>query len=471
MEIKYKNRAAVINDLESGISLVSIIHYYLKKIEENAHLNAFVEVYSEDAILMAEKLQAKYEADPKSVGKLFGMIVSVKDVISHQHHMLTAASKIMQGYTALYSATAIEKLLAEDAIIIGRVNCDQFGMGSTNENSHYGAVCNADDNTKVPGGSSGGSAVSLQMDGCMVSLGSDTGGSVRQPAAFCGVYGFKPTYGRISRHGLIAYASSFDQIGIMANAVENISEVLHVISGADEFDSTCIAMPTPHFQIQKSNEKYKIAYFEEAIHIESIHPSIKNKTLAFIEHLKATGHEVVAVHSKYLDYLIPAYYVLTTAEASSNLSRYDGVRYGTRAQEVHSLDQLYRKSRTEGFSKEVKRRVLLGTFVLSSGYYDAYYTKAQKLRRLIAEEAAEIFKKHDILMMPTSPLLPWQIGTKNTNPVEMYLADLYTVHANMVGIPAINIPLQKSEIGENIGIQFMTNKFEENKLLSFVFGI
>jgi aspartyl-tRNA(Asn)/glutamyl-tRNA(Gln) amidotransferase subunit A len=465
--IKYKNRYEVIEDLQNGIKLENVVGYYLNNIEKNIHLNVFVEVYKNEATDKARILQEKFDKNPNDLGLLFGMVFTIKDVISHKEHELSAASNILKGYTALYNSTAVERILAEDAIIIGRVNCDQFGMGSTNENSIYGPTRNAHNESLIPGGSSGASAVSLQIDSCMVALGTDTGGSVRQPAAFCSVYGFKPTYGRVSRHGLIAYASSFDQIGILSNSIENISEALHVIAGGDDFDSTCLQIEKPSYHIKTGDKKHKICYFNQALESSSIDPKIKSETFDYIHKLKDKGHEVVGVDSKYMDYLIPTYYILTTAEASSNLSRYDGIRFGKRSDNAKNLDEMYRKTRTEGFSNEVKRRIMLGTFVLSSGYYDAYYTQAQKVRRLIQKETLDLFEKFDFLLMPASPSFPWEIGAKSNNPIEMYLSDMYTVHANMVGIPGINIPISTGKNGKNIGIQFMSKKFEEDNLLQF----
>ncbi len=406
------------------------------------------------------------------MGKLFGLVISIKDVICYRGHSVTAGSKILQGFQSLYSSTAVERLLEEDAIIIGRVNCDEFAMGSTTENSFYGPTRNAADATKIPGGSSGGSAVAVQADTCLVSLGSDTGGSVRQPAAFCGVLGFKPTYGRISRHGLLAYASSFDQIGILANSTEDIARVLEIISGPDEFDSTCNRSEKRFYakgaiENNNSNRSYRIAYFDTALNHKSIDSGIRQSTSDFISSLKNQGHTIEAVDFPYLDFIIPAYYVLTTAEASSNLSRYDGIRFGYRSENATNIHEVYKKSRTEGFGTEVKRRIMLGTFVLSAGYYDAYYTKAQKIRRLIALRTKEILDSYDFILMPASPVPAWEIGKMADDPVSMYLADIFTVQANMTGVPCITIPIQAHPNGMPLGVQLMAEKFEEEKLLSF----
>jgi aspartyl-tRNA(Asn)/glutamyl-tRNA(Gln) amidotransferase subunit A len=357
--------------------------------------------------------------------------------------------------------------LAEDAIIIGRLNCDEFAMGSTNENSAYGKVLNALDETRVPGGSSGGSAVAVQAGLCMVSLGSDTGGSVRQPADFCGIIGLKPTYGRISRYGLIAYASSFDQIGIFGKNIADISKMLEVMAGPDEYDSTVLQKkPENYSALLNDDKKYRFAYFNEALDHPALDTEISIAIKNQIKQLKKDGHEVKAVEFDMLDYIVPAYYVLTTAEASSNLSRYDGVKYGYRTPESGlDLTESYKQTRFEGFGKEVKRRIMLGTFVLSSGYYDAYYTRAQKVRKLLNDKIQEIFKECDFIILPTSPTTAFKIGEKINDPIAMYLADIYTVMANLVGVPAISLPLFKHSNGMPFGLQVMANRFDELSLL------
>jgi aspartyl-tRNA(Asn)/glutamyl-tRNA(Gln) amidotransferase subunit A len=347
---KYKSLRQVREEIDAGsTNCKAIVKYYLSKIEETKALNAYIEVFADEALERADFLDDKYLKNPDSIGKLFGIVISVKDVICYQDHQVTGASKILDGFRSVYSATAVERILQEDAIIIGRVNCDQFGMGSTNENSVYGPVKNAADNTKIPGGSSGGSAVSVQADTCLASLGSDTGGSVRQPASFCGVVGFKPTYGRISRYGLLAYASSFDQIGTLTHSVEDAALLLEVMAGQDDFDSTASQKEVVNYSENTAfDEKVKIAYFPSAFEHEMLDTSVKNKGLEVLEKLKSQGHVVEPVDFEYLDYIIPAYYVLTTAEASSNLSRYDGIRYGFRSEKSQNLQETYQKSRTEG---------------------------------------------------------------------------------------------------------------------------
>ncbi|MEM7103102.1 MAG: Asp-tRNA(Asn)/Glu-tRNA(Gln) amidotransferase subunit GatA [Bacteroidota bacterium] len=454
--------------LNRKITCAELVEGYLKNIEASKHLNAYVEVYTEEAREMATRLDDKLKDQPESAGRLAGMVIAIKDVLCYKDHKVTAASAILEGFESLFSCTAIERLIEEDAIIIGRVNCDQFAMGSTNENSVYGPVLNAFDETKVPGGSSGGSAVAVQTDTCLAALGTDTGGSVRQPAAFCGIIGFKPSYGRISRHGLLAYASSFDQVGILAKSVEDTALLMEIMAGQDEHDSTVSLRPVePYSQKLEFGEKARIAFFDSALNHEGLDPDIRQKTKNLIQDLKDQGHTVEPVGFEYLDYIIPAYYVLTTAEASSNLSRYDGIKFGRRSPNASNLEETYKKSRTEGFSEEVKRRIILGTFVLSAGYYDAYYTKAQKVRRLIYDRTNAIFEDYDFILMPAAPSTPFGIGEKTTDPVEMYLADIYTVQANMAGIPAICLPMGDHKNGLPIGIQFMARQFDESRLLAF----
>ena len=447
-------------------SCIEAVRHYLSEIEKSKHLNAFVHVFANEAIQKATTLDEKRKAG-STIGKLHGVVIAIKDVICYKDHPLTAASGILKNFTSLYSATAIEKLLQEEAIIIGVCNCDEFAMGSTNENSLYGNVLNAIDETRVPGGSSGGSAVAVQAGLCMVSLGSDTGGSVRQPADFCGIVGLKPTYGRISRYGLIAYASSFDQIGIFANNVEDAGKILEIIAGADEYDSTVSQKQVEKYsEALKENKKFRFAYFKETLEHPSLDTEIADGINKLIEQIKNEGHGVTALSFEYLDYIVPAYYILTTAEASSNLSRYDGVRYGYRsAKPSTDLTEFYKHNRSEGFGKEVKRRIMLGTFVLSTGYYDAYFAKAQKVRRKLVEKTELVFSEFDFILMPTSPSVAFKIGEKTDDPIAMYIADIYTVFANLTGIPGISLPLFKHSNGMPFGIQLMAKQFNELSLL------
>ncbi|UYQ93359.1 Asp-tRNA(Asn)/Glu-tRNA(Gln) amidotransferase subunit GatA [Chitinophaga horti] len=442
------------------------VRQYLERIDQFRHLNAFVEVFAEEALERARSLDERVRSGAR-LGPLGGVVTGIKDVICYKGHQVSASSNILKGFTSLYSATAVERLLEADAVIIGNLNCDEFAMGSSNENSAHGKVLNALDTSRVPGGSSGGSAVAVQADLCLVSLGSDTGGSVRQPADFCGIIGLKPTYGRISRHGLIAYASSFDQIGIFGKDIADVAAVLQVIAGPDTYDSTASQKEVPDYQsCLKDNKSYKIAYLRDALHHEGLDAEMRTGYEQFFDNLKATGHTVEAVDFEYLDYVVAAYYVLTTAEASSNLSRFDGVKYGYRTPTGGlELNDFYKKSRSEGFGKEVKRRILLGTFVLSAGYYDAYFTKAQQVRRLVVEKMNGILSDYDAILLPTVPTTAFKIGEKMEDPIAMYLADIYTVLANLTGVPAISIPLQRHSNGMPYGIQIIAKQFDEGHLL------
>jgi aspartyl-tRNA(Asn)/glutamyl-tRNA(Gln) amidotransferase subunit A len=453
--------------LQNNTNCVAAVTHYLANIDNEKKLNAFVEVFAAEALQKAKELDAK-RANGTPLKKLHGVVIAIKDVICYKGHTVTAASKILGGFKSIYSATAVQRLLDEDAIIIGNCNCDEFAMGSTNENSVYGNTLNAIDNTKVPGGSSGGSAVAVQAGLCMVSLGSDTGGSVRQPADFCGIIGLKPTYGRISRYGLIAYASSFDQIGIFSQHVADAALLLQVMSGADQYDSTVLASnDNCNFNIEPVTQvKYRIAYFKEALYHPSLDEEIKASILLLIDKLRTEGHTVTEINFDLLDYVVPTYYVLTTAEASSNLSRFDGVRFGYRTKKTDTdLTDFYKHTRSEGFGMEVQRRIMLGTFVLSAGYYDAYYTKALQVRRLLTDKTKEIFADYDALILPTSPTTAFTFGEKTDDPIAMYLADIYTVFANLTGIPGVSIPLFKHSNNMPYGLQIMTAKTDELTLL------
>lgn len=445
------------------------VQFYLDQIKKQQDLNAYIEVFSDEALERAKELDAE-RLGGNPMGPLHGVVVGIKDVISYKGHALSAASKILENYKAVYSATAIEKLLAAGAIVIGRQNCDEFAMGSSNENSAFGAVKNAADKERVPGGSSGGSAVAVQASLCMVSLGSDTGGSVRQPADFCGVVGLKPSYGRISRYGLIAYASSFDQIGIFSKNVADAALVLEVIAGVDDFDSTVSTQVVPAYSqaIHQAQGAKKIAYFKETLTHTGLDPEIKNQIENQIIALRAAGHTVEAVDFDLLNFIVPTYYVLTTAEASSNLSRFDGIRFGHRTKKkVTDLAELYKLSRTEGFGAEVQRRILLGTFVLSAGYFDAYFTKAQQVRQKLVDFTKEVFEQYDFIISPTVPTTAFKLGTNHQSATEMFLADIYTVYANLVGIPGISLPLFKHSNGMPFGLQVMSASMNELALLSF----
>ncbi|MCB0744101.1 MAG: Asp-tRNA(Asn)/Glu-tRNA(Gln) amidotransferase subunit GatA, partial [Ignavibacteriae bacterium] len=394
-------------------------------------------------------------------------VIAVKDVLAIKDKPLTCSSKILENFTSLYTSTAIQKLINEDAIIIGKTNCDEFAMGSSNENSFFGHVKNPVNNEYVTGGSSGGSAAAVAANLCDVAIGTDTGGSIRQPAAFCGIYGLKPSYGRVSRFGLNAFASSFDSIGSFANNVYDIALVQEVLSGFDENDSTSENIEVPNYStFSQSKDKIKIGipkeYFGEGLDKE-INEAIENQ----ISRLKENNFEIVEITLPKTEFSIATYYILTTAEASSNLARFDGARYGYRTPDKVNLKQMYSKSRSEGFGKEVKRRIMLGTYVLSAGYYDAYYRKAQRVRRLIKEDFDNAFKEVDIILTPTSPTTAFKIGEKSDDPLQMYLSDIYSTSANLAGIPGINIPIGLDKKGLPMGMQLMANQFEEDLLLSF----
>ena len=452
--------------LSSETTLVALVNYYLQRIETYQHLNVFLHVYADEALKRAEAIDAKLKAG--TAGKLAGMVISIKDMICYKDHPVSASSKILKGFTSIYSSTVVERILAEDAIIIGHVNCDEFAMGASNETSHYGNVLNFADNSLVPGGSSGGSAVSVQADMCLASLGTDTGGSIRQPAAFCGLVGLKPTYGRVSRYGIIAYASSFDQVGPVTKNVKDAALILEVIAGKDEFDATLSSKAVTAFSnLQAPKKNMRIAYITETIETEGIDPEIKAAMYNRVKALQADGHTVEPVSFPYLKYAVPTYYVLTTAEASSNLSRYDGVHFGYRSPNATDLESTYKLSRSEGFGEEVKRRIMLGTFVLSAGYYDAYYAKAQKVRRIIQEKSNEILSNYDLIILPTTPTTAFKLGEKTSDPVQMYLADIFTVQAPLAGLPAISVPETTHSNGLSIGIQVIGKRFEEQEMLDF----
>ena len=461
----FKKTSAALNNEET--TCIDIVENYLATIsEKNVEINAFVEVFAEEALERAKLIDQKISDGV--AGKLAGMVIGVKDNICIKNHKLTASSKILDGFESLFNATVIEKLLAEDVIIIGRLNCDEFAMGSANENSVYGSVNNPHNLSKVPGGSSGGSAAAVASNFCLASLGSDTGGSIRQPAAFCGVVGLKPTYSRVSRYGLIAYSSSFDQIGPITNNVEDTSLILEVIAGKDKMDSTSSSKEVENYSLLNSETKSKkIAVVTECLENEKLDSEIRSSIEKTIEKLKENGHTVEMVSFPFLDQLVPTYYVLTTAEASSNLARFDGVHYGYRSKEIANLEETYTKSRTEGFGKEVQRRIMLGTFVLSAGYHEAYFTKAQQIRRVIQNATNEILKDFDFILTPTTPHTAFDLGQKHKDPTVMYLEDIFTVQANLSGHPAISLPLFKHSNGMPFALQLLAKNFEEQKLLSF----
>jgi len=453
-------------DLRGGkVTCVSLVEQAIAAIAEKKQLNAFLEVFEASAKELAKRTDEKIKMG--TAGKLAGVIIGLKDNICYKGHKVSASSKILEGFESLYSATVVEKLLAEDAIIIGRLNCDEFAMGSSNENSAFGNVLNPLNEKCVPGGSSGGSAAAVAAGLCHVTLGSDTGGSIRQPASFTGTVGYKPTYGRVSRYGLIAYASSFDQIGPITKTVDDTAIILEIIAGQDKNDNTSSSKKVDEYsKALLENKKYKIAYLKECVEAEGLDPEVKTAVLKQMEWLKSQGHTVEAVSFPYLEFLVPTYYVLTTAEASSNLSRFDGIHYGYRSKNATDLESTYKKSRSEGFGKEVQRRIMLGTFVLSAGYYDAYYSKGQKVRRVIHEKTNEILKNFDFILTPSTPGTAFEFGKNSADPIKMYLEDIFTVQANIAGVPAISVPCGIHSNGLPMGLQLMAAYFEDAKLLN-----
>jgi len=451
--------------IESGTTTVErVTEHYLDEIQNKKRLNAFLSVFSEKALERAREVDKKIAAG--NAGKLAGMVVAIKDVLNLKDSTTTCGSKILQNYSSLYTATAVQRLLDEDAVIIGKTNMDEFAMGSSTENSAYGPVLNPVNETKVPGGSSGGSCVAVAAGMSHTALGTDTGGSIRQPASFCGVVGLKPTYGRVSRYGLVALSSSFDQIGPFANSVADAARVLQVIAGHDKMDSTSAEIPVPDYLafLTKDVKGMRIGLPREAF-TEGLNAEVRQAIEKSIDKLRAAGAEMVEVGLPHSEYNISAYYILMTAEASSNLARYDGARYGYRSQGVRDLTEMYVKSRSEGFGAETKRRIMLGTYVLSAGYYDAYYRKAQKVRRLIQNDFFNAFKTVDCILMPTAPTTAFGFGEKVDDPLAMYLSDIYTVSANLAGIPGISVPCGTDSRGLPIGVQLLGKQFDEGTIL------
>ncbi len=461
----YRKLSEVQEDLKRGITNCrQLVEGYLTNIDDRKHLNAFLEVYREEALEQADQIDQKLANNQG--GRLAGLVIGIKDNICYKGHHVSVSSKILEGFESLYNATAVERLLQEDAIVIGRLNCDEFAMGSSNENSAYGVVKNPHDEEKVPGGSSGGSAAAVAADLCLATLGTDTGGSIRQPASFCGTVGFKPTYGRVSRYGLIAYGSSFDQIGPLTHSVEDAARIMEIIAGKDEYDGTSLSESVPNYSSQLSiSQPVQFAYLNDCLEAEGLDPEIKDRINTTLTGLEKLGHHTSEAEFPYLDYVVPTYQILSNAEASSNLSRYDGILYGYRSPNAENLEETLLKSRTEGFGEEVKRRIVLGTFVLSEGYYEAYYSKAQKIRRLIRENLSNILKDNDCIILPTTPGTAFEIGKKTENPISMYLEDIFTVKANLAGFPSISLPLGEHSNGLPYGIQIIGNLNEEDMLL------
>ena len=450
--------------LNGEASCKGVVESYLQRAKSKSSLNAFLQLFDE-SIEAAGKIDAKVEAG--NAGKLAGLVLGVKDIIAVKDKRLTCGSRILENFNSVYDATVVERLEAEDAIIIGKTNMDEFAMGSSSEYSAFGPVLNPVDTARVPGGSSGGSASAVAAELCHVALGTDTGGSIRQPASFCGVVGLKPTYGRVSRYGLVAYASSFDVIGPISNSVYDAALIMEVMAGHDERDSTSAERPVPSYTSLLGHDvkNFTVGIAKEALS-SGIADDVRQTVEKQIDGLRAAGVKIKEVSLSHLDYTIPAYYILATAEASSNLERYDGARYGRRKQGADELEEMYAESRTEGFGPEVKRRIMLGTFVLSAGYYDAYYKKAQRVRRVIKKDFDDVFREVDAIIMPTAPTTAFKIGEKTSDPVKMYLSDIFTVSANLAGIPGVSIPVGKDSSSLPIGLQLLGRQFEEETILT-----
>ncbi len=444
--------------------LTDVVETYLARIETQKYLNAFIQVYADEARERARELDER-RAKGESLGALAGLVIAVKDNIVIKDHLTTCASHILDHFVAPYHATVVEKILQADGVIIGKTNLDEFAMGSSTENSYFGAVRNPVDPERVPGGSSGGSAVAVAAGMADLALGSDTGGSIRQPAAFCGVVGLKPTYGRVSRYGLVAYASSLDQIGPFGHTVEDVALLTRVIAGPDPRDSTTVPVEVPDYlkALNQSPLDLTIGIPRE-YYQEGLDPNIREAIQSVVDRLREAGFTIRELHLPLTDYAIAAYYIVATAEASSNLARYDGVRYGYRAPQAEDLQEMYFRTRSEGFGTEVKRRIMLGTYVLSAGYYEAYYKKAQQVRRMIKDEFDAAFREVDVLITPTTPTPAFRLGEKLDDPLQMYLSDIYTVTVNLAGICALNLPIGETPEGLPIGMQLMGGMFRESDL-------
>ncbi|KAA3616475.1 MAG: Asp-tRNA(Asn)/Glu-tRNA(Gln) amidotransferase subunit GatA [Calditrichaeota bacterium] len=446
------------------LHLKSIVGEFIGRIEQRDDLNAFLAVYKNAALAKAEEINNKIRSG--NAGSLAGAVIAVKDNMAFKGGQLSCASKILENFVSPYDSTVAKKLTAADAIIIGKTNMDEFAMGSSGENSSVKPAKNPHNTSHVPGGSSSGSAVAVAANMCTAALGSDTGGSIRQPAAFCGIYGMKPTYGRISRYGLVAFASSLDQIGPLANSIDDLAVILQAISGNDVHDSTSAPEPVPEFSSRFSESiEGKTVGIPRQYMTEALQPEIADAINSTKAKLIAGGVKVVDVELKMLDYCIAAYYIICTAEASSNLSRYDGVRYGFRAENAKELDEMYTQTRVQGFGKEVKRRIMLGTYVLSAGYYDAYYRRALKARTLIRQDFENAFKQCDLMLSPTTPTTAFKLGENINDPLTMYLQDIYTVSLNLAGLPGLSIPAGRDSAALPIGLQLIGKPFDELSLL------
>lgn len=455
---------------EKEITIKEVLDSVYNRIENvEGKVSAYVTLTKEQAYNRATKLQERLD-NGEDIGIMGGVPIAIKDNICTNGIKTTCSSKMLENFVPFYDATVIEKLENAGAIIIGKTNMDEFAMGSSTENSAIKKTKNPWDLERVPGGSSGGSAAAVACDIAPCALGTDTGGSIRQPASFCNVVGLKPTYGLVSRYGVVAYASSLDQVGPLTKSVEDAAILLNVIAGKDEKDTTSADIPKKDYikSIKDDIKGKKIGVPTEFIS-DGINPDVKKAYEENLNTLKELGAEIIEIKLDYAKYSLPTYYIIATAEASSNLGRYDGIRYGHRAKDFSSLDELYVKSRTEGFGDEVKRRIMLGTYVLSSGYYDAYYKRGQKVRTLIIDDFKKAFEKCDVIAIPTTPNTSFKFGEKTSNPLEMYLEDIYTVPVNIAGLPGISVPGGFDKNGMPIGMQFISKAFDEENLLQVAY--
>ncbi len=461
-------RSAVQERTTTALALAEA--HYARIQKEDGQIGAFLTLSKERALEQADRMD-RMAAEGKTLPALGGVPVGIKDVMSTRGLRTTAGSKILENYIPPYDCTAVARMEAAGAMVLGKMNCDEFAMGSSNENSAYHPVRNPRDLNRVPGGSSGGSAAAVAADMAVVALGSDTGGSIRQPASFCGVVGLMPTYGRVSRYGLIAFASSLDHIGPLAKTVRDAAIVLRTIAGRDPMDSTSADVPVPDYvgELDKPVRGIKLGVAKEYFG-EGLDDEVRHAVEAAIDKLKGLGCEIVPVSLPHTPYAIPTYYLIATAEASANLARFDGVRYGHRARGVKTLAEMYRRSRDESFGAEVKRRIMLGTYALSAGYYDAYYLKAQKVRTLLTRDFDEAFRKVDAIVTPTSPTAAFRLGEKSNDPLAMYLADIYTVTADLAGIPGISVPCGETKEKLPIGLQILGKHFDETTILRVARG-
>jgi len=454
------------------VTSVALTEAVLRAIaQRDGELNAYISLMADTALEKAREVDERAKRGD-ALGALAGIPVAVKDIICTKGVKTTCGSRMLESFVPPYDATVIEKLKAADAVLIGKTNMDEFGMGSSTETSHFGPTRNPRDPSRVPGGSSGGSAASLASDEAILALGSDTGGSIRQPASFCGVVGLKPTYGRVSRFGLVAYASSLDQIGPMAKNVRDCALLMGVLAGYDPKDSTSVEAKVPDYTaaLDQGNAGMRIGLPKEC-YSEGLDEAVKSAVLGAVERLKASGAEVSEVSLPHTEVAIATYYILAMAEASANLARYDGVRYGFRAEGTKDLFDMYCRTRSEGFGDEVKRRIMLGTYTLSAGYYDAYYRKAQKVRTLIVRDFEQALERCDVLITPTSPTVAFKLGEKLDDPLQMYLSDIYTISANLAGLPALSVPCGVSSEGLPIGLQIFGRPFEEGTVLKAAYSV